>query len=74
MARIEDDFLQARSLTKALRLIADSQKDDEYVSASLYGIANATDDSINNIAAEVNVTAKLAKDPPSKKKKKKGKS
>ena len=73
MSRIEDDFLQARNLTKVLRLVGDGQHGDEWVAAALYGIANAMDDSINNIAAEVK-TAKLAKDPPSKKKKKKSKS
>jgi hypothetical protein len=38
--KIEDDFLQARNLTKALILIADSQgEQDGYLCDALYGIA-----------------------------------
>jgi hypothetical protein len=39
--KIEDDFVQAKNLTKAIRLIADSQEGDEWVHASLYWIAKA---------------------------------
>ena len=49
---IHDDFLQARSLTKALILIADSQgEQDGYLCDALYGIAHSMEAQIDAIAA-----------------------
>ena len=58
--KIEDDFVQAKNLTKAIRLIADSQEGD-----SLYGIASAMEDSVDAIAAKLSKTAELLTAPPS---------
>ena len=49
--KIEDDFVQAKNLTKAIRLIADSQEGD-----SLFGIASAMEDSVDAIATKFYTT------------------
>jgi len=64
--KIEDDFVQARNLTKAIRLIADSQEGDEWLIDSLFGIASAMKDSVDAIAAKLPKTAELLTAPPSK--------
>jgi hypothetical protein len=52
--KIEDDFLQARNLTKALILIADSQgEQDGYLCDALYGIAYSMEAQIDAIAAKL---------------------
>jgi hypothetical protein len=67
--KIEDDFVQARKLTKAIRLIADSQEGDECVHASLCWIAKAMEDNTDAIAAKLPKTAKRLTAPPSKRSK-----
>ena len=66
--KIEHDFVQAKNLTKAIRLIADSQEGDEWVHASLYWIAKAMEAN-TAIAAKLPKTAKLLTAPPSKRSK-----
>ena len=67
--KIEDDFVRARNLTKAIRLIAGSQEGDEWVHASLYWIAKAMEGNTDAIAAKLPKTAKLLTAPPSKRSK-----
>ena len=51
---IHDDFLQARNLTKALILTADSQgEQDGYLCDALYEIAHSMEAQIDAIAAKL---------------------
>jgi hypothetical protein len=64
--KIEDDFTQVKCLTKAIRLIADSQEGDKRVHAPL--IAKMQDNT-DAIATKLPKTAKLLTAPPSKRSK-----
>jgi hypothetical protein len=59
--KIEDDFLQARNLTKAMRLIADSITDDDWLNGSLYGLANAMENTTDAIATKFYTTKSKGK-------------
>jgi hypothetical protein len=61
--KIEDDFVRARNLAKAIRLIANSQEGDEWVHASLYWIAKAMEDNTDAITAKLPKTAKRLTSP-----------
>ena len=67
--KIEADFVQARNLTKANRLIVDSQGGDKRVHAALCWIAKAMQDNTDAIAAKLPKTTKLLTAPPSKRSK-----